>query len=278
MKEYYQLVKPGIVYGNALSALAAFLFASHRQPDWKMLGLTLVGLSAVIAASCVINNVIDRDIDANMERTKNRPLVTGAVSVRNALLFAAVLAVIGVIALWLVNYLALFVALFGVGVYLLLYTPLKRVSMHSTVVGALAGAVPPVVGYVAVIGALDAVALCLFLILVTWQMAHFFAIAIYRKDDYAAAALPIASVYLGIPRTKALLFLYTLLFAGSVGTLTLAAHLGALYVVPLSVLAAGWVALAAANLLPGDDRRRARALFFYSLVVLLAFCLFLALS
>jgi protoheme IX farnesyltransferase len=163
MRTYYQLIKPGIVYGNAMTALAAFVFASTAPFNFPLLFATLFGLSFSIAAACVVNNIIDRDIDVHMERTKKRAIPTGQISIRKALIFAAVLGVIGFSLLFFyTNLYALFVTLFGVVVYLGLYTPLKRTTPHSTIVGALAGAVPPVVGYVAVTNELNGVAVLLF--------------------------------------------------------------------------------------------------------------------
>ncbi|MDB5195457.1 MAG: cyoE [Parcubacteria group bacterium] len=279
MKLYYRLSKPGIVYGNALTALAAFLFASSGHIDIVLLLGMLIGISASIASACVVNNVIDRDIDMHMERTKDRAIPTGRVSIPHALVFALVLAVIGFASLLLfTNLLTFAVTLFGVFVYVGLYTPLKRVTLHSTIVGALAGAVPPVVGYVAVTNRLDSIALALFLVLVCWQMVHFFAIAIFRIDDYAKANIPVMPVRIGIFRTKVAMTVYALLFGFSVYALALAGGLGLIYEVPLGILSLGWILLSLAGFRTGDDARWARRMFFYSLVILLAFCAALALS
>ncbi len=127
-----------------------------------------------------------------MERTKNRELVTGKIPVRNAIIFAIVLGVLGFGILILgTNILTVCVAVLGVVVYLVLYTPLKPRSSVAPVIGSIAGAVPPVVGYTAVIGNLDAGAIMLFLILCLWQIPHFYAISIYRLEDYKAADIPI---------------------------------------------------------------------------------------
>jgi protoheme IX farnesyltransferase len=279
VKLYYRLAKPGIVYGNALTALAAFVFASGRHIDSVLLLGMLLGLSCTIASACIINNIIDRDIDGHMERTKDRAIPTGRISIRNASVFAAALFLIGTASLFfLTNYLALAVTLFGVFVYVGLYTPLKRVTVHSTIIGALAGAVPPVVGYVAVTNTLDSVAVTLFLLLVCWQMVHFFAIAIFRKDDYAKAGLPVMPVRVGIFRTKVVMVVYALLFAAAAYALLVAAGLGMLYGVTLGLLSAGWIVLSFAGFAGNDDARWARTMFFYSLVILLAWCAVLALS
>jgi protoheme IX farnesyltransferase len=279
MRDYYRLIKPGIVYGNALTATAAFVFASGHQVDSVLLFGMLVGLCASIASACVINNVIDRDIDAHMERTKERAIPMGRVSIPRALLFAAVLMVIGFAALLLLtNVLAFAVTLFGVFVYVGLYTPLKRVTLHSTIVGALAGAVPPVVGYVAVTHAIDNTAVALFFVLVCWQMVHFFAIAIFRLNDYAKAGIPVMPVRIGIFRTKVAMAVYAVLFAAANYALFVAAGLGLLYGGTLGLLSAGWIALALSGFATRDETRWARTMFFYSILILLAFCIALALS
>jgi protoheme IX farnesyltransferase len=279
MRTYYKLCKPGIVYGNAMTALAAFVFASAGQVDALLLLAMLVGLSFSIASGCVINNVLDRDIDAHMERTKDRATTTGQVSVRNALLFAIPLGICGIAILYFfTTLLALYATLFGVVVYLGLYTPLKRVSQHSTIVGALAGAVPPVVGYGAVTNTLDGTAMLLFLILVCWQMTHFFAIAIFRKEEYQKAGLPVMPVRVGIFRTKVLMVLYAVLFSAAVLALSFVNSLTVVYTLPMAVLSAGWIGFSVSGFYTKNDRRWARSVFFYSLILLVAFSVLLALS
>ncbi len=279
MTEYYRLTKPGIVYGNALTALAAFVFASKGAVNLGVLCAMMLGLMFSIASACVINNILDRDIDVHMERTKERALVTGRVSVRSAAIFAFVLFCIGSGVLYLfVNVLALLVTLCGVGMYLLVYTPLKRKSIHSTIVGALAGAVPPVVGYVAVTNALDTTSLLLFLILVCWQMTHFLAIAIFRVDEYRTADIPVMSVRVGMFRSKVIMVIYAFLFTFALYALALVNHLGRLFTIPLGILALIWIVLSLQGLRTANDARWAKQLFFYSIAVLMVFSLLLALS
>lgn len=279
MGTYYRLVKPGIVYGNAMTAIAAFVFASAGHPRLSLLLAMLAGLSFSIAAACVVNNVLDRDIDARMERTRARAIPTGQVSVQRALLFAAALGIAGFATLFFfTNLLALLATLFGVVVYLALYTPAKRVTPHSTLIGAFAGAVPPVVGYVAVVNAFDRTALLLFLILVAWQMTHFFAIALFRVDDYREAGLPVMPVRKGVARTKALMLAYALLFAFTLFALSAVHRFSAWHAVPVGLLAAGWIALSVSGFAMHDDARWGRRMFFYSLVMLTAFCIALALA
>jgi protoheme IX farnesyltransferase len=282
MKDYYRLIKPGIVYGNVLTALAAFVFATHRHFTAELFVLllaTLLGLALCIASACVINNILDRDIDARMERTSARAIPNGRISVQQALIFATVLFAAGcAVLLLLTNMLTFAVTLFGVLVYVGLYTPLKRCTIHSTIVGAVAGAVPPVVGYVAVTNMLDATALSLFLILVCWQMTHFFAIAIFRLKDYSEAGLPVMPVKLGLFRTKILMALYVVLFAYAALALYLVQNLGILYAGTLSLLSVGWFALSLYGFRTPDINRWAKRMFFYSIIVILLFSFVLAFS
>ena len=277
INSYYQLAKPGIVWGNALTALAGFLFAANGEINFPKLIAMLVGLSLIIAGSCVVNNIIDRDIDAKMERTRNRAMPAGTISIRAAYIYAAMLGSIGSTLLYcFTNSLTLGVALFGVFVYVACYTPLKRVNQHATLVGSLAGAVPPVVGYTAVSNSLDATALILFIILIAWQMVHFFAIAIYRIDEYRAAGVPVFPITQGITRTKGLMTIYVVIFGGASLVLPLVAAFSTPYFLVLSLISFVWLGFAVWGFKARDDRRWARLMFFYSLIALMVLSLMLA--
>lgn len=192
IKDYYTLTKPGIIYGNALTASAGFFLASRGAVDLWLLLATVAGLSLVIASACVFNNYVDRDIDALMERTRDRALASRRLSTKSALIFGSILGALGFATLlFYTNPLACLVALLGFVVYVALYTPLKRRSGHALFVGAVAGATPPVVGYAAAAGVLDISALWLFIFLFLWQLPHFIAISVYRADEYAAAGVPL---------------------------------------------------------------------------------------
>jgi protoheme IX farnesyltransferase len=192
IKTYYELAKPGIIYGNALPALAAFIFASSGPINWILLIATLVGLSLIIGSGCVFNNYADREIDARMERTKGRAFPAQHVSLKGALIYGVILGVVGILILFfLTTPLALGAAIVGFVVYVGIYTPLKPRSPYALFVGAIAGAVPPVVGYSAVTNTLDIYAVLLFAVLYLWQIPHFLAIATYRYSEYKAAGVPL---------------------------------------------------------------------------------------
>lgn len=273
VKTYYELMKPGMIYGNAVIMMGGFLFASKGQIDLRLLLAVLIGQSLIIASGCVFNNYIDRDIDARMERTRDRVSARGLVSPHNMLASGTLLGLGGGLALvWFTNVLTFAVALFGFFAYVFLYTLwTKRYTVHSTIVGSLAGATPPVIGYTAVTGHIDLLAIILFLILVLWQMPHFYAIGIRRLDDYKAASLPIMPVTYGVRTTKILMLLYILLFAVAVLLLPILRYVGYVYLFVMLVLSIVWLKGAVRGFRTADDQKWAKSMFLLSLVIILSF-------
>lgn len=269
---YYRLTKPGIIYGNAIAAAGGFLLASNGHINFGLFLATLAGLSLVIASACVTNNYIDRDIDAKMARTKNRALASGAVSVRNSLIYAAGLGLAGALTLALfTNILTATLALFGWFAYVVLYGIGKRRTVHGTVIGSISGAVPPVVGYCAVTNRLDAGALLLFLVLVCWQMPHFYAIAMYRLKDYAAASIPVLPLKKGSHATKVQMLVYILAFIVATSLLTVLGYTGYTHLAVMILLGLAWLRLSLQGFKAASDEQWARKLFGFSLIVLLVF-------
>jgi protoheme IX farnesyltransferase len=279
IKTYYRLTKPGIIYGNAVTAAAGFLLASGRHIDaWLLLSM-LVGLSLIIAAGCVFNNCIDRNIDSKMSRTKQRALVTGKVSTTAALLYAAVLGAAGSLLLGLfTNTLTLLIALSGLFAYTVLYSIWKRRSSWGTVVGSLSGAVPPVVGYCAVTNRLDMGAFLLFLILVFWQMPHFYSIAIYRAREYKAARIPVLSLEKGVPITKTIILAYIVIFILTAAALSAFGYTGYSYLIIILAASLYWLWLGLKGYKLADSDRWARRMFGTSLLVITAFSAALAIN
>jgi protoheme IX farnesyltransferase len=277
IKSYYRLTKPGIIYGNLLTAAAGYFFASHWHNNYSALIGLLVGLGLIIGASCVANNVIDRDIDLKMERTKNRSTVTGDISKKTALRYAAILGILGAITLIVfTNFLTFLVGLFGVVVYLGFYSYAKRKSVWGTLVGGLAGAVPPIAGYAAYTNYLDQGAVILLFVLICWQLAHFYGIALYRKQEYKAAGIPVWPVIKGDwnAQFQALgaiglftIFSITLFFFGYTGFVYLAVML-------VTGIAWFWYAVFLAGKLKAPVW--GRKVFLSSLIVMIILCLSLA--
>lgn len=268
---YYRLAKPGIIYGNAVTALAGFFVASKRQVDLGLMVGMLVGLSLIIGAACVFNNYLDRGIDRKMARTKNRALAADLIPVRGALIYGLILVVSGSLILAaLTNLLTLSIALAGFLVYVGAYSPLKPRTTWATLVGSIAGAVPPVVGYTAVANKLDGAALLLFLILVFWQMPHFYAIAIYRLNDYKNAGVPVLPARNGLRFTKIQIVLYILAFTIAAGLLGVLRYLGRGYLVVALAASIYWLWQAWDGWRAADTRRWARQMFGTSLLVITA--------
>jgi len=278
-RTYYQLTKPGIIRGNAVPAIAGFFLASRGDVSYWLLLETLLGISLVIASACVYNNYIDREIDRKMARTKNRALVTGAISKRSALAYATVLGLIGFIVLAAyTNWLTVIGGVIGLFFYVVVYGYAKRKSVHGTLVGSISGAMPPVAGYIAVSDHLDAAAITLFLILVFWQMPHFYAIATYRRNDYKAAGLPVLPVVKGIEIAKRDILLYILAFGVAAVSLSFFAHTGPLYFIVAIGLTLFWFMSGFHGFGANDDNSWARKMFGISLLVMLVLCIFISLS
>jgi heme o synthase len=267
-KAYVALSKPGIIMGNAITAAAGFVLASQGQIDFKLFLSTLAGLSMIIASGCACNNYIDADADQKMARTRHRPLAQKTISPQRAIAFAFVLALFGTLVLALfVNLLTTVIALLGFIVYVFLYSFMKYRSEHATLIGSLAGAVPPVVGYCAVSNAFDLGAILLFIMIALWQMPHFFAIAIYRLDEYAAASIPVLPLTKGIHATKVHMLLYVAAFLASSLTLSLFHYTGWAYAIAAAILGTVWLGLSFKGFKADNDRLWARTMFLFSLVV-----------
>src|SRR5690606_15702912 len=184
-RDYLTLTKPGINASNLMAAFAGFWLAGHGQLDLPLLLITLLGTALVIAGGCALNNVIDRDIDPLMSRTQSRPVASGRVRPMTALWVGIALTVAGFVVLAaLVNPLAAFLAMIGHFVYVGIYSLwLKRTTTLNTVVGGISGAVPPMIGWVAVTGSIDPPAWILFIFMFLWQPPHFLALAIRRMEE-----------------------------------------------------------------------------------------------
>ncbi|HVM73754.1 MAG TPA: heme o synthase [Candidatus Paceibacterota bacterium] len=278
-KRYYELTKPGIVYGNIMTTVAAFLFASQWHIDPLLQLSTVVGLALVIASACVLNNVIDRHIDAKMERTKHRALVVGTIDRHSAISFAILLGIFGFFILFMrTNVLTTIIAVIGCVFYLVFYSYAKRAGHWGTLVGSVSGAVPIVVGYTAVTNRFDLISLLLFFILACWQMPHFYAIAIRRSSDYRTAHIPVLPLVKGNKTTNVHIVVYIMLFLIATASFAVIAQAGYIFLIIMLAVGIRWLMIAIEGFSARDDQKWARSLFLFSLVVLLVFSITLALS
>lgn len=270
-KQYLQVTKPGIIFGNLISVIGGFLLASKGTIDYPLFIATLLGVSLVVASGCVFNNYIDRDIDRIMERTKNRPLVKGLIDPKVSLIYATALGFAGMLLLLVAaNALAMLLAVIGFVVYVGVYSLyMKRKSVYGTLIGSLSGAAPPVIGYCAVTNEFDTGALILLLIFSLWQMPHSYAIAIFRFKDYKAANIPVLPVIKGISVAKTHIFLYILAFMVATLMLAISGYAGYKYLIVGAAVSLWWLGMAISGFkTENDDRVWARKLFVFSIIAI----------
>lgn len=212
-RDYLELCKPRVVLLMLLTVVVGMYLAAPGWIDLSLVALTLVGVGLSAGSAAAINHLVDRHIDAVMARTKKRPVARGRVSVVQALTFALIIGFIGLVVLFLfVNPLTAFLTFITLIGYAGIYTGyLKRATSQNIVIGGLAGAAPPLLGWVAVTNHLTPESLLLVLIIFTWTPPHFWALAIYRFEEYRHAQIPMLPVTHGIPYTKLSIYLYTIL-------------------------------------------------------------------
>jgi protoheme IX farnesyltransferase len=211
-RDYYELCKPRVVFLMLITAWVGMLLASHHIPLATFIYASL-GITFASGAAAVINQVVEHKIDQRMKRTEFRPVATGRVSPEKALTFSAVLGVFGLSLLyWGTNPLTCWLTLLSLVGYALVYTLfLKHATPQNIVIGGLAGAAPPLLGWTAISGSIEAYALLLVLIIFTWTPPHFWALALYRQEDYKRAQLPMLPITHGVKFTKLSILLYTIL-------------------------------------------------------------------
>jgi heme o synthase len=270
-RDYLALCKPKVVAVMMFTAWVGMLLAMPGSLPWQALLFGTLGISLMAGSAAALNHVLDRNADAVMHRTRWRPLPSGQLDVEHSLVFAGVIGVSGfLILLLLVNTLTALLTLFSLLGYAVVYTVfLKRATPQNIVIGGAAGATPPLLGWTAVTGQVEPMALVLFLIVFTWTPPHFWALAIYRKEDYARVGIPMLPVTHGEDFTRVQILLYTALLL-------------AVTLLPVGMGFSGWLYLLAALGLGGTflyhavmllltrSRQRAIGTFLYSIVYLLA--------
>ena len=213
LKSYYQLCKPNVVYMMLICAFVGMLLAEQSVGSYSYLFVSLVGIAFCAASAAAINQVIDRKSDASMTRTDQRPLPKGELSATHASLFAVLIGITGATILYVyVNTLTMLLTIASLIGYAFIYTVyLKRATPQNIVIGGLAGAAPPLLGWSAVTNTIDPYALLLVLIIFVWTPPHFWALAIYRKEEYAKESIPMLPVTHGVVFTKLQIVLYTII-------------------------------------------------------------------
>jgi protoheme IX farnesyltransferase len=266
---YVALTKPRIIELLLITTLPTMIVARRGLPPVWLMAATLLGGALAAGGANAINMVIDRDIDKLMHRTRNRPLVTGAISWQAALVFAITLEVAAFVELWAwVNLLSAALAVSATLFYVFVYTLwLKRTSSQNIVIGGAAGAVPVLVGWAAVTDSLAWTPVVLFAIIFVWTPPHFWALAVKYQDDYRAAGVPMLPAVATARRTAREILFYSVVLVAVSLVLAAVARLGAVYVVSASVLGVAFIALAV-RLWRRSTPKAAMQLFSYSITYL----------
>lgn len=273
-KDFITLTKTGIVTSNFMTTflgvwLAAKFTGFSLTNNLVHVMLALLGTTLVIAGGTSLNNYIDRDIDKLMPRTQERPSVDGRIPPNQVLWVGFTLSVVGVLMLLVTSVTAAVLGIIGLLFYVVLYSMwTKRTTTFNTAVGAVSGAMPPLIGWAAINPELHPVALALFLVMFLWQMPHFFAISMMRCEDYKAAGIPMLPVVAGFAVTKRQIVLYV---AALLPVSLVLYNLGVVYTIVVATLGLGWLALGFTGFKAKDDLKWAKKMFVYSLNYLLIF-------
>jgi heme o synthase len=267
-KNYLLVAKPGIVIGNLISTAGGFLLASQGCIDTGLLQATLMGVTLTVACGCVFNNCIDRNVDRKMVRTRQRVLARGRMSPGVAIVYASLLGVAGVALLSAAtNRLCVATVLAGLVIYVGVYSlGLKRRSVYAALIGSLAGAAPPLAGYCAVTRRFDLGALILVAVFSLWQIPHAHAIAVYHRDDFAAAAIPVLPVKRGLTSTKQHILASIAVFTVATLTLTIGGYTGYRFFAVAAALNLSWLTMACRGFGTVDTQCWAKRLFVFSIV------------
>lgn len=275
-EDYWELCKPRVVFMMLITAAIGMILAADRLPDLTLFIATLFGIGACASSAAALNHWIDRHLDQRMQRTYKRPAAQGRLNAHHIFPFAALLAGMGFwVLMRFVNPLTAWLTVLTLFGYAGVYTGyLKRATAQNIVIGGLAGAAPPLLGWAAVTDTMDPQALLLVLIIFTWTPPHFWALAIYRYEDYAKAGIPMLPVRYGIAFTKRMILLYSilLLVVSELPYLVGMSHLG--YGLLALGLGLKWIS-DAIMLIRTEQRTPAYRMFRFSIVYL--FCLFVAL-
>lgn len=281
IRDYISVLKLGITLANVMATVAGLWVGSHGHPQVLTLIVTLLGTALVVAGGAALNNYVDRDIDHRMSRTKERAVVTGKVNPTIVLWMGLTLGVIGTVLLAaFVNVVAAACAFGGLIVYSYIYTVwLKRTTTLSTVLGGVAGALPPLIGYAAGShGTLGLGAWVLFFIFFFWQPPHFLPLAMKRTEEYRAAGIPMLPVVRGFAETKLQILLYTAAMVPVSLMLYGLGYEGIIYLLTSTVLGLIFLGRAIQGLFVTDDLAWSKKVFGFSLLYLTVMCIAMVVS
>lgn len=269
VRDYVALTKPRIISLLLLTAVGGMVLAAKGLPDPAIAISVLVGGYLAAGGAHALNHYLERDLDRRMARTSQRPVASGRVSPIQALMFGVVLNILAFLVLVVVvNVPAALITMSGTGIYVFVYTiGLKTSTPQNIVIGGAAGAVPPMVGWVAVTGSLDLAAWYMFAIIFFWTPPHFWALALLMKDDYAKAGVPMLPVVASLRETKRQILLYTVVLVALTWMFFTTEAVGLVYMLG-AILLGGVFVFYNTRLLRGEGIDGAKASYLYSLLYL----------
>lgn len=268
--DYYTLCKPKVVALIVFTAVVGMFLSVPGMVPWQPLIFGTLGIGLAAASAAAINQIVDQKIDAQMQRTSKRPLPSGTITNKQALLFSALLGIASMLILvYLVNPLTAVLTLFSLIGYAFIYTMyLKRATPQNIVIGGAAGAAPPVLGWTAVTGQIHPDSLLLFLIIYTWTPPHFWALAIHKREEYAKVDVPMLPVTHGVQFTRLHVLLYTIIMFG-ITLLPFATRMSGWFYFIGAIILGGIFLYYAIRMQSGKDPKIAIKTFGYSIVYLM---------
>jgi len=267
-KNYLVIAKPNIIIGNVISILGG-IFLSYKW-NIKILIGSLLGIILIIVFSCILNNYIDLDIDSIMLRTNTRVLVTNFLFIKTAINYAYILFLLGLVILYkLTNILVISLSLIGIVIYILMYSLYyKRNSPYSTLIGSLAGSLPPLMGYCSISNNIDLAAIIIFLIYWLWQIPHSYSIAILKLNEYMLASIPVFPISKGLLTTKKHIIVYIFCFIIAEFMLFLNGYTGLFYFSLMSLLSFYWLFVAILTYKSNRVEFVTKQIFFISILII----------
>ncbi len=269
ISEFFKLTKPGVLYLLMITAGASMILATNFNLDIIKALTGFLGIAFIAGSSAAINQILDFKYDSVMERTVKRPIVTGKISVTSATVFASFLFITGSALILYFNNFLTWALTFGTWIfYAFFYTKVLKFSgSQNIVIGGLAGAMPPLLGWTAVVGSIDPLPLLLVLLIFIWTPPHFWALAINKKDEYARAGIPMMPVVKGIEYTKIQIVLYSILLMVVSLLLFATGYFGYLYLIGAAILG-GIFIQKSWKLKQSSGADNSMSLFLYSIVYL----------
>jgi protoheme IX farnesyltransferase len=269
ISEFFKLTKPGVLYLLMITAGASMILATNFNLDIIKALTGFLGIAFIAGSSAAINQILDFKYDSVMERTVKRPIVTGKISVTSATVFASFLFLSGSVLILYFNNFLTWALTFGTWIfYAFFYTKVLKFSgSQNIVIGGLAGAMPPLLGWTAVVGSIDPLPLLLVLLIFIWTPPHFWALAINKKDEYARAGIPMMPVVKGIEYTKIQIVLYSILLMVVSLLLFATGYFGYLYLIGATILG-GIFIQKSWKLKKSTGANNSMSLFLYSIVYL----------